>query len=442
VLNTLSFELKLLNRFRYSEGDWFFARLITGAAWLYFMVAVLHHPHYHAIPDGICKFFNCSPLLQGPLSTAVLWMAVILAVLYIWGKFLPGVTLLLVIAGTLVFSADKFEYHHRYGLFTLIFLVQFIAFLRYHFASPACKKATPFRNLAMFYSVQIVATAYVIAGLSKLRISGLHWVTGASNTSVRVIRECNLHALATGNFEIAQTGRAIARFMLHYPHITAVIFAFALGVELCTFVAMFGRKYARYYAVLLLLIHAGFFLLFNIIITSFLVVLTAYFVNLKPMPEESTESDSRIQLSLCSLLNYAWQFKPAIILFVLTFLIGENHPFSRYALFSSAAPEADYFYFTGQDNMPVSSEKNFGISGTQIKNMIGEQAAKHGTQEISNQNLKEPAAEFLEFVVNSKRRNAIEKHFNELKLFHHEIAVRGDSIVETDTLLAARLLKP
>jgi hypothetical protein len=69
---------------------------------------------------------------------------------------------------------------------------------------------------------------------------------------------------------------------------------------------------------------------------------------------------------------------PAIVFLILSFGIYEEHPFSRFAMYSSFPETADYYYFALEDGTPISGLKAGVVSLAQLKDIMVRRIERDG----------------------------------------------------------------
>ena len=106
--------------------------------------------------------------------------------------------------------------------------------------------------------VALTAATYLIAGIAKLRVGGLHWLDGT------VLRD----QVAVDNLRKAVLGDelgSLALPLLRHPGLFALLAVFTLAVELGAPLALAGGKIARTWATAAWAFHLGVVLVMNIV---------------------------------------------------------------------------------------------------------------------------------------------------------------------------------
>lgn len=274
-------EIAVLKQFQYSTKEWFWMKLLFVPLWLAWITMVLHKHAAQPFPEGICQYLNCAFVATKPATYVVLFLALVGAAFYVAGRLMPVATFLLAVISIIVFSLERSNgIYHREELFSLIFSVQFIACLRWYFSSGKYKQEVPLRNVAIFYSISVIAGAYVLAGIAKINGSGFAWITNSPYAALQTLQSFEHKAVDTGWQFLIPYGNFVADLMLKFPFAIQLLFAFALGVELGAFVACFNRKTAQRYGALLLLLHLGMFLLLFVKLLVFIWSVALFMANI------------------------------------------------------------------------------------------------------------------------------------------------------------------
>ncbi|MCW5906469.1 MAG: hypothetical protein KIS94_01300 [Chitinophagales bacterium] len=274
-------EIAVLKQFRYSAKEWFWMKVLFVPLWLVWITMVLYKHHAQPFPEGICQYINCAFVATKPAIYIVLLTALASAVFYVAGRFMPVATFLLAVISIIVFSFERSNgIYHREELFSLIFTVQFIACLRWYFSSGEYKQEVPLRNVAVFYSVSVIAGAYVLAGIAKINGSGFAWITQSPYAALQTLQSFEHKSVDTGLEFLIPYGNFVAALMLKFPFAVQLLFAFALVVELGAFAACFSRKTAQRYGVLLLFLHLGMFLLLFVKLLVFIWSVALFMANI------------------------------------------------------------------------------------------------------------------------------------------------------------------
>jgi len=279
----MEFESRILSRFVYTTGEWKLVKILTGLLWLLTIARVTLVNKYagQPFPEGICRLFNCAALIQTPIVYVLLLLAVLLVILYITERYMPVTLTGLALISIIVLTVERSHgISSRDELWSLLFIAQAIAYIRYSFTNTNFKQQIAVQNLAMFYSIQLIAAVYVTSGLTKLQTSGIQWIMDGPNIAAALYK---INAQMHIEFGLSQTHsylNSVMRFINNYPNITRTFFTLAILTELFALTMLLSRKWARKYGFLLLGLHIGIFVCTVIFIPVFIFCVVVYLIGL------------------------------------------------------------------------------------------------------------------------------------------------------------------
>jgi hypothetical protein len=426
--------LKVLAGFKYSPRSWAYARIITGIFWLVFIIVDIRALHPEPCDIGICHFFNCLFFTTQPVSYLVIGISVLLTGMYLFEKRMVLTTFLMSLTGCIVFSVATANGNDmRMEVVTIVLIAQCIAFIQYRYAGSAFKDATPARNLAMLYSIQVVAACYVIAAISKLHITGIGWVAQAPNIAIRVIKASSSRALDYNFPAVMHTGQRVAEAIIRHPFIIQMAFGFSLVVEFFAFSALASRSFCRKYSYLILIMHLFILLFMDILIPAFVVMVIAYMLNL---PLDSTSAENKKGGPAYNFSAIIYSFYLGAVFIVLSLIIGEQHPFATFPMFSNMRNTCAYFYLTDQNNKVISPVKYLGLRTDQIEKIMVARAHAARITISGNQGLGQLATPWLTNAVIARKRFLMQKDISQLKLVHHQLWLDNGIITTSDSTIA------
>ena len=429
----------MLQKFNYTYKEWFVAKLCTAILWLFPVVTVVYKYKAQPFPDSICRLVNCSVITQQPYVYLATGMAVILAILYVFEKWMPFTLFLISVLSIVVFSLESSNGTHasRNELLCMVFIAQLIAYIRYNFSGQKTKSATSPFAIAMFYSIQVIAAAYVITAITKLNTSGFNWVLNAPSFAVRVIRPYNSMAIDFNNPALIEKGHHIANVILQHSALIKFLFALVFATELFAFISVFSKRNAKYYSILLLLLHLGIFILFGGVIINFAALTLIYLTNIpsffiKQQAESSRQSENFSFKNLAAdiyALSFCWLF------IISSYIIGDHTPFSTYAMFSSAINSTDYFFVTDKRDTIITPLLK--MRTVEVKDMVYAVAIKSGLDVNNDRALQTIGGEALQQIISRNQNNPELFQLDSLKLYRHKIEIKNEAIKEENILLGA-----
>jgi hypothetical protein len=239
------------------------------------------------VPRGLAQFFDLTFAGDGAFAAAAPFLFYAALALYAAGR-LPllatGVLLGLdTLYGTLAFSQGAS--HHTGQVVGLVLLGQFV-----YFASRWFKDGFDARRLAqhrdevpsgaVYFSQQLLAAAYVVAGASKLMRSGLDWFSQAQNVAVQLRRNHEMDFYNTLAESPDRANALMTGLVTDFPLFATVFFGAGLVLELTAFAALFSRGLAAFYGITLLLLHEGISAMMHLGFAFNKAVLVIFFINL------------------------------------------------------------------------------------------------------------------------------------------------------------------
>lgn len=226
-------------------------------------------------PTGICKLYSFEPLFT-PIGKPILISAfVLLCVFYLIEKRMALTTFLLFLLSCIIIS-----HHESNGIFfratvlTTIWGAQCFAYLRL--------RLNPIFNVRHFrihYAIQMIAATYTLAGIAKIRESGIDWINAGSYFSIQVMKNYAYLYFDTGSEAILQHGKAIAYFLISHHGISQFFLAVALALEFFCFAATFNTKVRIVFGIGLLLMHIGIAFIMGIGISIIAKPMIVFFLN-------------------------------------------------------------------------------------------------------------------------------------------------------------------
>lgn len=280
----MSRELKYFASFSYSDKEWAVTRAITSIFWLATMWrVVLVYGRGNPFPEGVCRWFDCSALADGPLSWIALAVASLLAIAYVRGNSPLIITASMACMSVVILSIERSHgVQAREEFWSMILLGQTAAHARYRLGNETLRQTIPIQNIVMAYSIQMLTVAYMIAGITKLQTAGINWVLDSPNVQLQVVKLAAQIRIEFGIEWPSTYADGVGLFIDRYPNFFRMLFAIALLIELFAFVGMLSKKLSRLYGIMLLLLHAGIMLLMFIVIPTFIVCIVAY---MTPVPQ-------------------------------------------------------------------------------------------------------------------------------------------------------------
>ncbi len=156
------------------------------------------------------------------------------------------------------------------GLYTMTFLAQFIAYYRNN---------ANLKSERIQFPIQIIAAGYALAGISKLKVSGLGWITEAPQVSIQILKSYGYAYFNSGDISHMDKGIKMSNFIINHAFFAKTIFAFSLFFEITAWIAIKNKATALVYGILLTAMHIGIFFFMHIIIISIFIPMSTFMVN-------------------------------------------------------------------------------------------------------------------------------------------------------------------
>ncbi len=248
--------------------EWFFMRLcFAGVVWwslptLSSMVDLEAQPY----PTGLAEVMDLT-FFSNPQVYRICYVVFCVALMiYAAGFLLPAVLPIIacIHIGMITLYNSQGATHHAYQLISLILLAQWAVywvpwvrkvFKRSPLVLPGGRQ---WRDYAVWYSLQVIAAAYVIAGVIKLMRSKGMWIFNSPNISVELMK-----TNAQNYYDKLQTDAvyehraAVAQFMIDNPNVTRLFLGAGLLIEVGAFLLLLNRRWALIAGVMILALHWG-----------------------------------------------------------------------------------------------------------------------------------------------------------------------------------------
>lgn len=265
---------KLLNHkffTEYTNTEWRILKICLCIVWFGIIRHAFISPDGVPYPCGICSLVNCSPLVSAYTGHVFTGLALILSLLYIFEKRMAVVTLLMFLLSLLCFTLEESNgILNRSGLYTMVFAAQSLAYFRNN---------VNLKTERIQFAVQIIAAGYMLAGISKLRETGLGWVNESPQASLQMLKGYCANYFNFGDIAELNKGMAFANFAIHHSFWVKLLFGLSLLFELFAFLAVKNKWRAFVYGLLLTAMHIGIFYFMHILIVAIFFPMLLFMVN-------------------------------------------------------------------------------------------------------------------------------------------------------------------
>ncbi len=248
--------------------EWFFMRLFFAVVvWWSLptarsMLDMVSQPY----PTGIANLVDLTFFSNPEIYQVVYWVFCAALLVYVSGFLLPIVLPVMasVHIGMITIYNSQGATHHSYQLVSLILLAQWVVYwvpwVRKVFGRQALSlpEGRHWRDYAVWYSLQVIAAAYVIAGVIKLMRSKGMWIVDSPNLAVQLLKTNAQNYY--GRLEtdaVFEQRAALAQFMIDNPNITRLFLGAGLLIEIFAFVLLINRRWALVAGIFILALHWG-----------------------------------------------------------------------------------------------------------------------------------------------------------------------------------------
>ena len=222
-------------------------------------------------PTALAAYIDLSILLSGYTSVIFSLAGIVLCGFYLLDKWMRPVTFLMFTLSVMVFTLeDSNGILNRNSLYSMIFLVQFIAYM---------KNGPRLKSDRVQYAIQVIAAGYVLAAISKLSVTGLSWISSAPMASLQVLKNFAYSYFDSGNLSQMNAGVKQAGFILQHKTTAQILFGVSLFLEFFAWLALKDKLSAMVYGLLLTGMHLGILYFMNILIASIFYPMLILMVN-------------------------------------------------------------------------------------------------------------------------------------------------------------------
>jgi hypothetical protein len=255
----------------YNDTEWTLIKVTLSLLWLDIIAHLSLNPDVVLYPSGLCSYLNCNFFLVPHLPVITISVAVILSILYIAERWMRAVTLLMFLLSLLLFTLEESNgILMRCGLYTMVFLAQFIAYYR---------RTPDLKMERIQFPLQVVAAGYFLAGISKLRESGWAWISDSPQASIQIIKNYCGYYFDSGESAQLQRGVELSSFVLKHAVVVKTLFFFSLIFELSAWVSLRNKKTAFVFGLLLLSMHLGIYYFMHILVVAVFYPMLVFMLN-------------------------------------------------------------------------------------------------------------------------------------------------------------------
>lgn len=255
---------------------WYWAKISLGVFWFFAMFFKVLNPGICSYPVGICKLYTFEPLFGNALGRYSLIGVMMIAVwFYIKERYMLWTTLVLFSISLIIITYQESSGNFaRATVYTTVWGAQFLAYLLYNID----RKFDINRYIVQF-SIQMVAAAYTLAGIAKLKASGIGWIYDGPNFSLQVIKNYYFLYADSGHVQYLDKGMLIADFIVQHPLTTALLLGSALLLEFGCLIVLVSDRTRIIWGIGLVGMHLGIAYIMGIGISAIAFPMVILFIN-------------------------------------------------------------------------------------------------------------------------------------------------------------------
>jgi hypothetical protein len=199
-------------------------------------------------------------MTQWPLLKMAFAVALVLFCLGVSPVVSTGYVLFIVVAvGSLRNSQGNI--HHGTQIVSMAMLGHWLGYVWSAISQRDWKAAAVFGGLkaertSFFAAGQLVASAYVVAGVTKLLRSGPGWVWDSPNIAIQILKIGHQHYYGDGTTAPLLHAQRVSEHILEHPHLARMMLGGGLVVEFVAFLALYNRKMGFVVGISLVVMHA------------------------------------------------------------------------------------------------------------------------------------------------------------------------------------------
>ena len=247
-------------------------------------------------PTGLAHIFPLTWLAAPGVFLGCQIVIGVTAILYLANRFMLLATAAMTLVHVLIFTLDNSQgaTNHAYHLISIVLLAQFLTYLsppvircierRKKITLPhlfGTDKGIRIGDLALYFSQQAIAAAYIVAGVSKLIRSKGMWVWQSPNVSVELMKSNAQNFYNRLETDATYEHRLqVAQWMIDNPMLTRVLMGGGLAIELLAFLALRSRCCALLTGIAIIALHWGIYVSMGLFFKYNIAIVIIFFINL------------------------------------------------------------------------------------------------------------------------------------------------------------------
>lgn len=259
-------------------GDtyWYWAKVTFGIMWLLAMAFKVKSVGHCLYPVGICRLYSFEPLFTTLVGKSLLLCAMAFSVWqYIREKNMITVLCMMFLLSVLIITYQESTGNFaRATVYSTVLGAQLLAYILH-----ARFMDFDLQKHRILFSVQMVAAGYTLAGIAKLRASGLEWAFRTPEFALQVFKNHFFLYADSGMDSHLERGQAIVSFLMSHPALSACMLGMALVLEAACLLVLIGGRTRVLWGIGLVLMHLGIAYVMRIGISAIAFPMVIFFIN-------------------------------------------------------------------------------------------------------------------------------------------------------------------
>lgn len=258
--------------FKFNDLEWLWLRLSFGSYWLYNFIWSLWHFEQVQVPVGIAHWIDLHFLSIYGVKVLFTILAFGSLAAYFFEKYLSVTLSLLFLLSLLIFTAEESSgVFYRVSMLTMIWLAQLLALY--------IKNQQVQRNQMIFFSIQIISAAYLLAAFSKWSFSGFSWVADAKYFDLQALKGHYFNWANDLNQGHLATAKTKVKFVSDHLWLIQILLTLSMVLETTAILMLRSKSWALYFGWALVGMHLGIYLMMDIFIAPVAIPMFIFLVN-------------------------------------------------------------------------------------------------------------------------------------------------------------------
>lgn len=239
-------------------------------------------PAVQPFPNGVANWIDLTFLANPAVFTPARWIFLAMLALYVAGRLMPLALSYLLCLNVAVYTLWNSQgwIGHTDQIISLTLLAQTAYHIFASFRRFQPKNGRSVGDVEIFISLQTIAAAYFVAGITKLIKSGGMWLAQLPNVTVQIEKTNEQFFYDFLRHPNPGFTEWLNNQLVAHPWLTYPVFGPGLIVELAAFFLPYGRRHAAIIGLALLAMHGLISLIMQITFTTNIWMLVIFAVNI------------------------------------------------------------------------------------------------------------------------------------------------------------------